>query len=176
MIARAEQELRADIDRALLIGTHLDGRVPVEAQFLFAVLRIGLDGRDFVREAIDAADFATLRFGVDVCRVGRIFPRPEAIAAEHILPARIRNATGIRGIAHPGAVILQAAVDVVRLGLVHADVIELRHRQIHQVLPARAAILTAPQAAIVAGEDQCWNCRGRSTRRENRRARRSKPC
>ena len=34
VIARAEEELRADVDRALLVRREVDGRVPVEAQLL----------------------------------------------------------------------------------------------------------------------------------------------
>ena len=37
VIARTEQKLRADVDRALFVGAHVDGRVPVEAQFLLAI-------------------------------------------------------------------------------------------------------------------------------------------
>ena len=91
--------------------------------------------------AVDAADLAALRLGVDVVRIGRILPHPEAVAAVHVLPARIGDAAGIGRVADPGAVVLQAAVDVVRVGHVDADVIELRDRQVHHVLPPRAAVV-----------------------------------
>ena len=108
--------------------------------------------RRFVGVAIHAADLAALGFGIDVGRIGGVFEHPEAVAAEHVFPARIGDAAGIGRIAHPRAVVLQAAIDVIRIGVVHADVIELRDRQIHLVLPARAAVLAAPQAAVVAGK------------------------
>src|SRR5216683_2834034 len=69
VVARTEQELRSDIDRSLLVGTHVDGRVPVKAQFLFAVLWKRLDVSSLVRVTIDAANIAALRFGVDVCGI-----------------------------------------------------------------------------------------------------------
>ena len=111
---------------------------------------IGLDGAGFVRVAIHAADLAALGFGIDVVRIGRVFEHPEAVAAEHVFPARVADAAGIRRIAHPGAVVLQAAIDVIGVRVVHADVIELRDRQVHLVLPARSAIFAAPQTAIIA--------------------------
>ena len=49
------------------------------------------------------------------------------------------------------AVVLQAAVDVIGIGVVDAHVIELRNRQVDLVLPARAAVFAAPEAAVVAG-------------------------
>src|SRR5580658_2953642 len=106
-----------------------------------------------MRYAIDPADRPALRFGVNIIRVRRIFPSPKAVPAEHVFPTRIADAAGIRRIAHPTAVVLQTAIDVIRLGIVYADVIELRNGQIHRVRPACAAVLTAPEAAIVAGED-----------------------
>ena len=47
MIARAEQELRANVNRALLIRAHVDRRVPVEAQLPFSVILFRLDQTAF---------------------------------------------------------------------------------------------------------------------------------
>ena len=152
VIARAEHELRADVDGALLIRTEHQRRVPIEAQLRLAVPRVRLNGARFVRDTVHPLDFPALRLHIDVSRVGGIFPHPEAVAAAHVLPARIAHAAGIGRIAHPATVVLQTAVHAIRLGIIRADVIELRDRQVHQMLPARAAVLAAPQAAIVSGE------------------------
>ncbi len=152
MVARAKHELRADVHGALFIRTEHQRRVPVKAQLRLAVPRIRLDGARFVRHAVDPLDFTALRLDVDISRVGGIFPHPEAVAAAHIFPARIAHAAGIRRIRHKATVVLQPSVHTIRLGVIRADVVELRNRQVHQMFPARAAVLAAPQPAIVAGE------------------------
>ena len=156
MIARAEQELCPNVDCAFLVRAHVNRGVPVEAKFFLAIIGQRLDSPPFVRVAIHAADFSALRFGVDVVGIGRVFEHPEAVAAIHVFPARVGDAAGIGRISHPGAVVLQAAIDVIGVGIVKADVIELRHRQVHEVLPAVAAVFAAPQAAVVAGNHDIW--------------------
>src|SRR5208283_1008691 len=103
--------------------------------------------------AIDARDFAALRFGVSVIRIGGIGEGPEAVAAEEILPAAIGDAGRILGIADKGAIVLEAAVDLVRIGHVRTDVIELRNGQIVGLPPGVAAVVGIPDAAIVAGDE-----------------------
>ena len=58
---------------------------------------------------------AALVFRVEVVGVGRIGEHPEAVAAVHVFPAAVGDAAGVGGIADPAAVVLQAAVDVVRV-------------------------------------------------------------
>ncbi len=69
MVAGAEQELCADVNRAVLLGANVDRRVPVVPQFSFAVLGQRLDAAHLVRLAINAADLAALRLGVQIIRV-----------------------------------------------------------------------------------------------------------
>jgi hypothetical protein len=152
VIARTEQKLRADVDRALLVRRERDRRVPVPAQ-LFVVVRLRLDRAYLVRVPVDARDRAALVLGVDVVRIGRVLEHPEAVAAVHVLPARVRDAAGIGAVADPGTVVLQAAVHVERIGLVDADVVELRHRQVVLLPPLVAAVVRLPEAAVVTGHD-----------------------
>ena len=63
MVAAAEQELRADVDRALFIRRKRDWRVPVVAQ-LFLIARFGLDIALLERVAIHPAHVPALRFGI----------------------------------------------------------------------------------------------------------------
>ena len=108
---------------------------------------------DLMRVAVDAADLAALGFGIEIVGIGGIFKYPEAIAAEHVFPARVGDAARIRRIAHPGTVVLQAAINVVRVGVVGTDMVELRDWKIDLVLPAVAAVFTAPKSAVVPGDD-----------------------
>src|SRR5947207_2582695 len=87
MIARAKQKLRADVDRSGLRRAHVNRRVPVITQLTFFVARQRLDAARFMRLAIDAADVAALRFGVDIVGIGWIGENPETIAAVNIFPA-----------------------------------------------------------------------------------------
>ena len=153
MIARPEQELRADVNGPFFIWAHVDRRVPVKAQFLFVIVGIRGDASSFQRMSVHAANRAALRFGVDVVGVGWILERPKSIAAINVLPLRVGNAARVGGIAYPCAVVLQTAVDVIRILIIDAHMVELRDWQIQLMLPARASIFAAPQAAIVAGVD-----------------------
>ena len=156
VIARAEEELGADVDGPFFVGAHVNGSVPIESQLAFPVIRPGMQITRLMRVAIHSANFAALRLGVEIVGIGGILEHPEAVAAEHVFPARVAHAAGIRRVAHPGAVILQAAVDAVGVGVVGADVIELRNRQVHLVFPAIATVFAAPQTAIVAGDYNVW--------------------
>src|ERR1700680_1901472 len=113
MVARAEQELRSDVNSALLIRAQVNRRVPVEAQLAFAIALLGLDATRCQRRLIYASDVATLRFGIDVRGIGGIRKDPESISVVEIFPAAVGDAAGIGGIAHPRTVILQAAVHMV---------------------------------------------------------------
>ena len=47
VIAGAEEELRTDIDSAIASGAEMDGRVPIEAQFAFAIVLLRLNAACF---------------------------------------------------------------------------------------------------------------------------------
>src|SRR5579863_3214657 len=98
MIARPEQELCPDVNRPLFIRAHVDRRVPVEAQLFLTVVGQWLDGLAIVGIAIYPANEAALRLGINVGWVRRVFEHPEAVATEHVFPARVRDATRIGGI------------------------------------------------------------------------------
>src|SRR5205807_10292170 len=100
------QELRADVDGAVLRGTHVNRSVPVEAQLAFVVVRQRLDVAYLVRLAIDASDVAALCFRVDVRGIGGIDEDPKAVAAIEVLPLALGDAAGILRLAHPRAVVL----------------------------------------------------------------------
>ena len=60
VVAGAEQELCADVNRALLIGAHVDRSVPVETQLPFPVIGLRLDEPGLERESIHSTDLAAL--------------------------------------------------------------------------------------------------------------------
>src|SRR5882672_1605173 len=152
VVARAEQELRSDVESALLIRAHVNRCIPIEAQLAFAIILLRLDGSRFERGPIHAADGAALRLGVDVTRFGGIGKDPESISAIKILPAAVGNAAGVGGIAHPRAVILKPAKHMVRVLPIDAHVIELRDREIVAFPPSVAAVVGIPNATIVSGD------------------------
>src|SRR5207237_4824619 len=83
----------------------------------------------------------------------RIRHGPEAVAAVEVLPALVGDAARIRRVARPGAVVLEAAVHLVRVLCVHAHVVELRDGKVVRLPPAAAAVVGHPEAAVVAAED-----------------------
>src|SRR3954470_3820261 len=149
MVAAAEQEWRADVDRALFVRRKRDRRVPVVAQLLL-VAALGLDIALLERVAIDSADMPALRFGVGVIRVRRIGEGPEAVAAEQIFPAVVSDPARVFAVADPGRIVLQPAIDLIGVLVVGADVIELADRQVVGLPPAIGAVVGVPEAAVVA--------------------------
>ena len=105
-----------------------------------------------MRVAIDSANLAALVFRVDVIRISRVLEHPESIAVEHIFPTMIGDAARVLRITYPRAIVLQSAIHLVRILLVDAHVIELRHRQIFSFPPFAAAVVRVPHPAIVSGE------------------------
>src|SRR2546423_15126806 len=148
-ITRPEEELRSDIDRAALRGTNVDGRVPVESQLLLLVMRQWLDIARLMRAPVDAADRPTLGFCVEVVGIGRIDEHPEAVTAVHVFTLVSRDAARIFRRPDPGAVVLEAAVDVIGPVHVDTDVIELRDGQVVALPPLIAGVVRIPQTAVV---------------------------
>ena len=128
-----------------------DRRIPVEPQFL-VVIWPRLDVASCMRFTIDSADLASLIFRVDVIRVSRVLEHPESIAVEHVFPTMIGDAARVLRITYPRAVVLQSAIHLVRILLVHAHVIELRHRQVFAFPPFTAAVVPVPHPAVVSHE------------------------
>src|SRR6185437_10315814 len=55
-------------------------------------------------------------------------------------------------VADPGAVVLQAAIDLIGVLVVGADMVELADRQVLGVPPAGAAVVGVPEPAVVAAD------------------------
>src|SRR5271170_3480038 len=98
-----------------------------------------------MRVPVYAADLAALCFRVDVVRIRSVLEHPETVAAVHVLPTRVTDATGVGRIAHPRTVVLQSSVHVVWVRVVRTHVVKLRNRKVHLVFPAVSAIFAAPQ-------------------------------
>src|SRR6185369_2112315 len=148
MVAAAEQELRADVDRAFLIRRERDRRVPVVAQLLL-IAALRLDIALLERLAVDPSDVAALIFRIGKVRVRRIRECPEAVAAEQILPAAVGDPAGIFLVPDPRTVVLEPAIDLVRIPGVGADVIELADRKVVCLPPAIGAVERVPKTAVV---------------------------
>src|SRR5206468_2029526 len=149
MIARSEQELRADVDCSLLVRRKRDRRIPVEPELLI-VIWPGLDIAGFMCVSIYASDFPALILGIDVIRISRILEHPEPIAIVHVFPLRVGDAAGILRVAYPRAVILQSAIDVVRIVIVQAYMVKLGYRQVFAFPPFAAAVVRVPNPAVVS--------------------------
>src|SRR5882757_6839479 len=109
VVSRAEEELRSNVEGALLIWAHVNRCIPIEAQLAFAVIRLRLDASRFERGPIHAADGTALGLGIDVAWFGGIGKDPESISAIKILPSAVSNAARVGGIADPRAIVLKPA-------------------------------------------------------------------
>ena len=153
VVAGAVQILGSEIERGLVVRAQRHGRVPVEPQLLEPV-RLGLDVPLLQGVAVHPGDGAALRLPVQVVfRVRRVGIDEEAVATHERLPAAVGDPARIGAVADPVGVVLQAAIDLVGVLHVEADMVELRHGQIVVAMPAVAAVGAVPQAAVVAGDD-----------------------
>src|SRR5207248_6756180 len=97
---------------------------------------------------------AVLALGIHDIGIVLIDPADETVAAAHHRPVFIdgtwppQRAAG----AAPAAVVLQAAVDAVRLACIHADVIELAKRQVAEMIPVVHAVVGDVEAAVGADD------------------------
>src|SRR5947209_3839323 len=84
-----------------------------------------------------SSEAAILPLGVHRVVVVGVGGALEAVGAEDLGPVGGGDALAVvrPARAAPAAVVLQAAVDAVRLAQVHADAVELRDRQVLEVLP-----------------------------------------
>src|SRR5437773_959419 len=129
----------------------LDWRVPVEPEF-FLVVWPRLDVARLMCLSIYPPDLTALVFGINVIRIRRVGKHPETVAGVHVFPLRVGDAAGILRFAHPRTVVLQTAVNAVRIVIVHAYVIKLRHWQVISFPPFAAAVVGVPHSAVVAHE------------------------
>src|SRR5262249_23766765 len=139
-IARAKEKLRADVDRARLRRRDVDRRVPVEAVLGLAFAGRGFDVLQLPGRLACTEGPPALALAINEVLVGRIEEGPEAVAEVKRGPLRLRNPSGIAGRSVPDEVVLQTAVEVVRIGRVCADMVELADRQRGHEAPAGAAI------------------------------------
>src|SRR5438046_2174106 len=92
----------------------VDGRVPVEAKLRLPFPGEGIDLARLAGGATNADDAAALRLEVDDVGVVGVGDDSESVAAAEIAPVPVGDATGRDRRRGPRAVVLQAAVDVVR--------------------------------------------------------------
>ena len=101
---------------------------------------------------IDPCHVAVLRLGIENVRIGRICLSIEAIATADAEPIGISNARIAACLAGPcpRAVILQAAVNVIRFAHVCRDRIKLRGHNRVDEFPGVTLVITHVQAAIIS--------------------------
>ena len=151
LVAAPVHELAADVDGGRVEGIGGEGRVPVEAERL-ALRSRGADGLALAGDPVEALEVAALRRRIAVARIARIRRRHEAVPAHHPVPVGVHDpapAPDIRG-PPPGAVVLEAAVDVERHLVVDLDVVELGERQVLHEAPVPPAVIREGNAAVVA--------------------------
>ncbi len=155
-VERAEQPVGAEVDDPRVKPGDDERRHPVVAEGRLAVRGLGLDAPDLPGPHVLALEIAELLLEVDRVRVGRIDRRHVRIAAApqidpHVFP-RVLHAVHRHAVRRPEqrGVVLRAAVDGIRIALVHGDRVELADRNVVEMEPRRAAIGREVHAAVVA--------------------------
>src|SRR5207253_11317501 len=99
------------------------------------------------------ADITTLIFSINVIGITRIRKDKKAISIVQVFPAAIGDAAGILGVPDPTTVVLQPAIDMIRILVVHADMVELRDGKVVAFPPFAPAIVGIPHPAVIPGKD-----------------------
>ena len=141
VIARPKQELPAQINSSRMVGARMDRRIPVKAKVRFSSPWQRLDVPRLPGALAEARNSSALVFHIGIVGIGRIGECPKAVSHADHAPRAVRDSIDTARWSHPCAIILQAAVDVVRIGHVIAHVIELRDRQIRKKAPVVCLIL-----------------------------------
>ena len=176
-IERLEQVVAAEVDGARVVRREVDRRAPVEAERRRGLLRRlargrcrGWSGRrrievpvvhDVLRRRPDAARLARLDVGprrgaalalaVDDAPVGRVVLGVEAVAAADVVPEVGEDRPlAVHRRSAPGAVVLEAAVDVVRLAHVGAHGVELSGADVVEVDERLAVVVRERRARVLA--------------------------
>ncbi len=131
----------------------MDGRVPVEAQLGLAGLGVRPDLLDLARRAVVAEQVAALVLGVDVLLLDGVREGVEAVAVADVLPVPVLDAACRAGRPHPGPVVLEPAVDVVREAHVGAHLVELGDGQRSDHAPVPAPVVGDVDAAVGAEDE-----------------------
>ena len=102
---------------------------------------------------IHPADVSALIFRINVVGISRVDEGVKAIAVEDIFPARVGNAARVLRVADPTTVVLQTAINPIRISVVNAHVVKLGNWQVIALPPFGTAIVGIPNAAIIPGDD-----------------------
>ena len=148
-------ELAAEVDPVRVVRIHRDGRIPIVAEFdRVGVVR--LDVGHGPRRDVEAVDVAPL--GHRVRHVGVAGHRHdiESVAEADFLPILVADAVAVPHVGGrlPRAVVLQAAIDVVRHVVVDVDVVELADGQVVDEGPSLAPVATDVDAPVISVEDE----------------------
>src|SRR5215472_890385 len=135
-----------------MIGAHVDGRIPVEAVLGVVGSGEGTNLFRFFGRLAHARNVSALIFDIDDVGVSRVAERPEAVTEADVLPMAVRNATHCTRRAYPGAVVLQAPVDVVGTVGVGADVVILGHGDLVEESPVIRAVERLVDTSVAATE------------------------
>src|SRR5207244_7445855 len=133
-----------------LVRREGDRRVPIVTELL-VVIRTRFDVTRFVRIAIHAPDLAALILRVNVTGVGWIGEHPEAVTVVHIFPAMVRDPAGILRITDPRTVVLEPAVNSIRVFIIQTHMVKLRDLQVFAFPPFAPAVVGMPSARSVYG-------------------------
>ena len=163
VVPRAEQHVAAVVHRLRVLRRQHDRGVPVEAVLLRRhplaarpdAARVRVDAPRRARPAVRQADHAALQVVVDQLGVLEVGHAEEAVTAAHVLPLGPRGAgrAGRLARAAPGAVVLQAAAQVIRHLKVVRHVVELRERDVVEDVERPAGVVRDLEPAVVTEQD-----------------------
>ena len=137
--------------RHQLVRTHL----PVAAAPDVPDGVAGTDHRALAGAPVDARQPQVLRLGVDDEVVGRVRQVDEAVAPAQPRPVAVEDPGPPVCLArpHPGAVVLQAPVDVVGPGHVYRHAVVLADGKVGDVQPVQASVVGDAETAVVGLHD-----------------------
>ncbi len=153
-VERSEQHLRAGVEDLRVVRREHQGRVPVPPQRRLVLRPARHDVGHGAQHLVDAPVIAELRGVVEPARVGRVDAVVHPVAGADGDPVgHVHLAGPAVARALPGVVVLHPAVDVVRVGHVGVDGVELADGDVHVVVGRLAPVVGDVEAAVAADQD-----------------------
>ena len=149
-VVGAHQILTTQIEAVGHIGAQGHGGIPVKAQLFIAGHRKRFDITHLTFfNIITPYALGSLHLGVHI-GLGRMAVHPEAIACSYAGPVARLDAARAGRWTKPATIVLQTAIHIIRLFVVHAYMVKLGHRQVIDHLHGITAIPGAVHPAIGA--------------------------
>ena len=154
-VRASEEVVRGEVQGPVIVRRDEQRRAPVPTQVLGSELRLRLDSLSLAGPYIVPDDAAILRLGIHDIRVGGIYRRVEAVAADGEVPVAVGYSLRVSRAARAceAVVVLKATVHVIGVPHVETDCVVLRDGQVADEVHRFTAVVRDVHTAVVADDE-----------------------